>query len=178
MASGNRAGPDDRESGMRTVVNDYGAVLEPWKARLIVDRARRMGVPRDELEDVQQELVWDVAAVRFDPAKAGSESTPLVARIDNRVASYLRRNTRYLARVMRLRPTESCEEKVALRIDVRQAVAALPLPERTVCLGLSQGHTAADIARHVGVGRSTVVRLMTKIRRHFRECGLEGWLCD
>ena len=161
---------------MRTVVNDYGTLLEPWKARLIVDRARRLGVPRDELEDIQQELVQDIAAVEFDPTRADSRATPLMARIDNRVISYLRQRSCYEGHVANLRPVESYGESVALRLDVRQTVAMLPEREQAVCEGLSQGHTVAAIARRIGCGRSTVVRLVVRIRLEFQQRGIDQWL--
>ncbi len=49
---------------------DYGGMVEDWKVELIVGRARRMGFREDELGDVQQEVIPDVAAFRYDPSRA------------------------------------------------------------------------------------------------------------
>jgi hypothetical protein len=65
--------------------NDYGEVVEKWKVALILRRAIRMGFRRHDLEDVQQQVVVELLAFTFDPAKSNgaSETTVITALIDN-----------------------------------------------------------------------------------------------
>jgi|OM-RGC.v1.023923642 hypothetical protein len=73
-------------------INGYGDLLEPWKAELIVARARRKGFSGDRVMDAQQEVILDVLAFEYDPDnEAGAtEETALTSLIDRKLCFILR----------------------------------------------------------------------------------------
>lgn len=161
---------------------DYGSLMEPWKADLIVSRAKRMGFRCDEIEDVQQEIIIDVVRFRYEAAKSNgaSEATALTALIDNRLKKFVRTQARYRARLELLRHEAAPEYEQAahdeLRIDVETVVASLPEKERRVCRALGSGLSRHEIARTLGCGWHTVDRIVRRIRKRFEECGLDAWV--
>jgi len=154
---------------------DYRGLVEPWKAKLIVSRAKRMRFPQDDIEDVQQEIILDVLDFRYDPAKSGgaTEKTALIALIDNRLKNIIRSRERCRQHV---RP---CEEEVdpnhnpvpacITAVDVGMASESLSPGEHLVCRALSQGDSKHDIAKMLGCGWHTVDRIIGRIRGHFKE---------
>jgi hypothetical protein len=80
---------------------DYNGQVEPWKVDLIISRAKRMGFRCDEIEDAQQTIIFDVMCFRFNTTKSNgaTETTALIALIDNRLKSLLRSKTRYQAHI-------------------------------------------------------------------------------
>lgn len=164
---------------MRTL--SYDGLVEQWKVDLIVRRARRMGFRRDELPDIQQEIVMDVLEFRYDPARSNGakERTVLQTLIDNCLRHIKRTAMRDRAKVERFRDRveetyDATEQELAL--DVRDAVADLPPRERDVCRALADGCSRHEIARQLGCGWHTVDRLIRRIRDHFQKIGLDGWV--
>ena len=157
--------------------NDYGQLVEAWKVKLIVDRAKRLGIPQQEWPDVQQEIIFDVMDFRFDPAKSNGakESTLLITIIDNRLKKILRATARNGHRVNEPK-SEVSEDKTALRLDVRRAVASLTFRQEAVCMHLSQGKSTTQIAWAMDCGRATVRRFKERIREQFENIGLDGWV--
>ena len=160
--------------------NNYEGFIEQWKADLIVARARRMGFRPDEISDVQQQIIFDVAAFCFDATKSKAcEATALVGLIDNKLKQMCRTMKRYRLRLDRLReepiPNPDFEDTQKL-LDIRDAVAALSERERVVCKALSEGCSKREIAKTLHCGWHTVDRLMLRIREHFEEIGLDGYL--
>ena len=158
-------------------MNDYGQLVEPWKARLIVERAKRLRIPWHQWPDIQQEIIFDVIGFRFDPARSNGAklSTLLTAIIDNRLKMILRTAARYESRTSQPR-SEVFEDTTALRLDVRQAMTSLSPRQKAVCLRLSRGESISQIARVLGCGRATVRRLKDSIRDQFTAMGLDGWV--
>lgn len=159
----------------------YDGIVEPWKVELIVARAWRMGFRRDELPDVQQQLILEVVGFKYDPARSNGakESTALQSVVDNHLKKMCRTTARYRARVDRLRdtpPPEAVFENHERTVDVRSAVAALSEREREVCRALSEGYSKQEIAKLLRCGWHTVDRLMRRIRAAFEELGLDGYL--
>ncbi len=161
---------------------NYDGLVEPWKVELIISRAKCMGFRRDEIDDVQQELILDVMNFRYDVAKSNgaTETTALIALIDNRLKKLVRAQSRYRARIDQLREEaeHSYEPMTAdeRAIDMRDAIAALPPRERDVCRALADGCSRHEIARQLGCGWHTVDRLIRRIRDHFQKIGLDGWV--
>ena len=62
-----------------------------------------------------------------------------------------------------------------MRLDMARTIAALPEPLRQLCIQL-QSHNMAEIARHMGVPRSTLYRQLTQLREALRAAGLEEYL--
>jgi DNA-directed RNA polymerase specialized sigma24 family protein len=157
---------------------DYDGVVEPWKADLIVARARRMGFRPDEIHDVQQQMIMDVAEFRFDAAKSNGakESTALQSLIDNQLKKICRANARYRAHLNRLgREVADGRSSPQADIvqDVRAAIATLPEHEQLVGRALAEGYSRPEIARKLGCGWHTVDRIVRRIRRSFEDRGLD-----
>ncbi|TET37968.1 MAG: sigma-70 family RNA polymerase sigma factor [Planctomycetota bacterium] len=158
---------------------DYDGLVESWKVDLIISRAKRMGFRCDEMEDLQQELILDVMHFRYDTAKSNgaTETTALIALIDNRLKKLRRSETRYRAHLERL----AVERKRAYAStpsecwvnDVREAVEFLPMREYMVCCLLGRGYSKLQIANALGCGWHTVDRLMRRIRKHLLALGLD-----
>lgn len=160
---------------------NYDGLVEPWKVDLIIARARRMGFRRDELEDVQQELVLDLLNFRYDPGKSNGakELSVIVQVIDNRLRNLRRSAERYVKRIGLVEPMAEAFydlDAVDLAIDVRETVAALSHPEQLVCQGLEQGCSKHQVAEQLGWSWHRVNRLVKSIRRSFSEIGLNEWL--
>lgn len=62
-----------------------------------------------------------------------------------------------------------------IRLDVDRVIAALPEDLQELCEKL-QSSNMAEIAREMGVPRSTLYGKLTKLRDAFREAGLEEYL--
>ena len=80
--------------------NIYEGVIDDWKVELFRMCAKRLGIRRHDLEDVQQEIVLDVLDFRFDAAKSNGacERTALTSLIDRRLMTMLRGKRRYSRR--------------------------------------------------------------------------------
>ena len=63
-------------------------------------------------------------------------------------------------------------ERHALRLDVQQALEKMTPAERAVCEALSEGRSQAEIARETGRSRTSICRVMKKLRGKFRRQGL------
>jgi DNA-binding NarL/FixJ family response regulator len=157
---------------------DYDGVVEPWKADLIAARARRMGFRQDEIPDVQQQMILDVAAFRFDAAKSNGakESTALQSLIDNQLKKICRANARYRAHLNRLgrEVADACSPPQSDIVhDVRAALAELPEREQFVGRALAEGYTRLEITRRLGCSWHAVDRIVRRIRRSFEDRGLD-----
>ena len=156
----------------------YDGLIEQWKVDLIVTRAQRMGFRWDEVPDLQQRIVVDLLAFRFDSGKSNGAqvATALCTIIDNNLKTVLRRADRYqshLGMLARVRPlmTDLAAEECA--IDIRLAVADLPWRDRAVCIALAEGYSRHEIAQRLRCGWHTVNRLVLRIRDRFREIDLD-----
>jgi len=167
---------------------EYDGVLEDWKVRLMVSRARRLGFRPHEIDDALQEIVLDVLAFRFDRARSNGATgaTALTAVIDKRLRMVRRAWRRYQQLVARFRadrgvdeardrwPEPVEDETELMAMDVREAVARLPLPQRRLCKSLVREGSLARIARRDRCGWHTVRRSVENLRR--RLAGLKGWV--
>ena len=160
----------------------YDGVLEQWKVDLVIHRAKLLGFRPHELPDALQEAVIVVLDFQYDPnhANGAAERTALITVIDNRLRKMKRSATRYRAHVERfgLNATEFSRDEVDFcAMDVASAVADLTEREQSVCRGLSEGFSKAQIARKLGCGWHTVERVIRRLRDRFEELGLDGWMC-
>ena len=165
----------------RATQNRYDGLLEPWKVQLIISRAKRLGFRRHDLEDVQQEVMLEVIAFRFDPARGTAESTPLTTLIDHRLKALRRKAARYAARITNAGDTVTLEEaclvyddSTAIRLDVMAAMTRLTDEELAVCLRLIQGQSVRQIARQLKRGWHSVNRIIQGIQDRFGTMGLEA----
>ena len=160
----------------RTAHNQYGGLIETGIIRIAIKRLQRLGFPRHQWDDVLQELAIEILQFQFDPGRAngGKEATVLCRLIDNRLISLLRSQKRCQERLQQLRPRETHEENISLRLDVRDVVARLSPRQQAVCRGFARGDSITQIARDLGCGRATVRRIRDCVRREFQAVGLDG----
>ncbi|MBI5864923.1 MAG: sigma-70 family RNA polymerase sigma factor [Planctomycetes bacterium] len=171
--------------------NRYTGMVEPKLARLIVSRARRMRLRRDEIDDLQQQIVPALANFKFDEARSNgaSRTTALISVIDLQVKMYVRAKRRYSQRLEKLhaepsryatrvvaRRVPAPAEPLDLRIDVDAAMARLTEREREVCRLLGDGWSIRIIAKRLGFGRDTINRDIAHIREVFVAAGLRAWV--
>ena len=161
------------------MVNTYGNEVAQWKTELIVARAKRLGFRRDELEDVQQELILDVLGFRYDAthASGATERTAITSLIDNRLKMIRRSEMRYQTRIEKLdaKPEED-ETQDAER--TAKAIDGLSSEDRELCDALYAGRSVNEIAVRTGCSWHTIKRRMNRIREHFEALGLDAWVCD
>ena len=63
------------------------------------------------------------------------------------------------------------QEQVELRLDVQEALERLPEDLRPIAERL-QHHSIAEVARELGMPRTTLYELIARIRRRFQRLGL------
>jgi len=158
---------------------DYGGLVELWKLELIVNRAKRIGLQWNDIQDLQQGIIREVMGFSYKSAKSNgaTEATALTALIDNYLKKLIRSEARYREHLGQF----SCQVQRSynpvpderLAMDVQDAVAALSKQECMVCQALSQGQSKSQIARTLGCGWHTVDRLIRRIRRRFEKLGLD-----
>lgn len=171
------------------LANSYIGMVQPEVPRLIVTRARRYRVGRDEIDDLQQQIVPLLADFRFDPARANGASpvTAMTALVDRQIKAHLRSRHRYLQRVERLQamfgtPAEGVAtqlaqpEPVDLRIDLERTMSRFSPRDRKICQGLSHGLSVKAIAQQLSCGRDTIDRAVIRIRHVFEAAGLRAWI--
>jgi len=162
--------------------NDYAGMVPPEVLKLIARRAKYYRIPPDELDDLQQHLVPLMSEFRYDPAVANgaSETTAMTAMIDNQIKEYRRTNRRYRQRIERFQ-NKNVDPSVQpepsdLRLDLQSALRQLLPRDRKICELLSHGHAVKDIAKQLKCMRSTVVQAIPRIRKVFKDAGLQAWL--
>lgn len=171
--------------------NNYTGMVEPRVARLIVSRARRLHLRRDEIDDLQQQLVPTLASFRFDETRSNgaSPTTALTSVVDRQIRAYLRAKRRYRKRLERLhaqparyatriigRHVPAPPEPVDLRLDLEATMARLSERDRAICRLLGEGWAVQSIAEQLGCDRSTVSRAILRIRQQFIAAGLKAWI--
>ena len=171
--------------------NEYGELIEEWKVKLVVARAQRKNFRKDELEDVQQEIVPVILKFRYDVAKSNgaSEKTALTALIDHQLAQIQRSNARQQKNnnkfrqewgqkeedLIRNRIRDARYPSLALKLDLQEALARLTTQEQEICRRLSHGENRFSITKALGLGRYETDQLFEHIRDHFKSCGLDLW---
>ena len=164
--------------------NDYGGLIEQWKVDLIGFRARWLGFRDDEVPDLEQEIVPQLLKAEFDPNGSATENT-FVERIINKQLYKMLRDRRRIIRKGNYE-TVSLDEvtertyfgmsetaRADLRHDLRAAMAGLSPPEKAVCEALMRGDSQADIRHATGKAKATISETVARLRRKFREWGLD-----
>jgi RNA polymerase sigma factor (sigma-70 family) len=161
--------------------NHYTGIVETVITRLITSRARRLRLCRDELEDLQQQIVLQLLDFVFDEAHPAGASltTAITGLIDRQIRSYLRSKTRYQKHVACLAATHEqlvMPDNLDLQMDVAKAMEGLSARDREICTALAEGLSIKAIARQLGRGRDTIDRAIGRIRRRFEAAGLREWV--
>jgi hypothetical protein len=161
--------------------SSYEGEVPQWKVNLALGRIRAFGFPKDDWQDVLQDVVVDIMKFRFDAARANGakESTALCAVVNNRLMSIMRGRERLRDRTLQHAAAVSVlyEDRTELELDVRMVVASLAPFAQAVCTGLARGDSRHQIALALGCGWYKVDRAVEAIRARFEELDLEDWLC-
>ena len=172
------------------LANSYVGIVEQEVPGLVVSRARRLRLGRDEIDDLQQQIVPKLAEFQYDASRSNgaSRTTAMTGVIDRQIKAYLRAKHRYQKRIERLqvmsgvlaygRPVHHVTqpEPVDLRLDLATAMATLSARDRTICQGLGDGLTVKAIAEQLGCGRDTINRAIVRIHEVFAAAGLRAWI--
>jgi RNA polymerase sigma factor (sigma-70 family) len=160
---------------------NYDGIVDTWKVKLIVQRAKRHGFKPHEIPDALQEVVLVLLEFKYDPeqAKGATERTALTTVIDNRLKKMKRSAARYRKHVECLGQdaTEFSHEEVKpLAMDVADVVAELSAREQVVCRGLADGLSKSQLAQQMGCGWHTIDRIVRSLRERFAQLGIDGWV--
>ncbi len=161
--------------------SDYEGEVEAWKIELAIQRARRVGFRRHDLEDAVQELAMTITGFVYDATKAGglSEQQALCGLIDRRLIDMLRARRRH-AKASDPTPMEECGDPDAvdqdLNLDVNAALQKLSRVDRDICKCLSLGQAQLEIAENLDLSSWDVRTRVEGLRTQFRDAGLEGYL--
>lgn len=159
--------------------NPYDGILPLWAYELSLAYAKRLGYRPDEVDDGLQEVAVAFSSYRFDHTRetGASERTAQIALIRHALQKYLRGQVRYAQRVERVRAEsrqpEAGPDTVAQH-ELWQVVAAMPMPDREICMRLAAGKNINAIATELQVGWYTVSRAMARIKASFVEAGIDG----
>ncbi|HYD02459.1 MAG TPA: sigma factor [Phycisphaerales bacterium] len=156
--------------------------------RLARIKARQLRplLPRESVDDVEQELLLEVITAweRYDPAKGHPE--PFIERVVQQRAWKVLRDPRYggggrkAEQAFQLgehdRPATSDDTEGACLVeDVNAAVRKLPAPMQEVCEQLRHERVSA-VARAEGVPRSTLDYWLGKVRAAFTDAALDQYV--
>ncbi len=185
-------------------IDAYAADLIRHKARQLVGKAGLTENDRQDLE--QELMIDLLSRMKhFNPAK-GKKTTFLTRIVERRISNILEArfaqcrdwrkctaslndpipggnddSTERIEQVssdgqMGHQGRETIEQRQNdIRFDVDRVIAALPEDLQELCEKL-QSSNMAEIAREMGVPRSTLYGKLTKLRDAFREAGLEEYL--
>ncbi len=178
----------------------YAAEVIRFKARQLVGKA---GFTKSDREDLEQELALDFLrrSRNFNPDKSKrstfttwvvahhvatilesrhaptrdvrKEGPSLDAMIADDGGKQVERITIMDARANH--PGRSPEELHPLKLNVQSVIETLPPRLREIAEGLKT-HSVTEIAQQHGMSRRHMHRLVNKIRQHFDEAGLRGYL--
>ena len=169
----------------------YEGVIEQWKVDLALSRIQGLGFPECEWPALLQVLVLDMREFTYDPGRSegAKESTVIYRIISHRLVDEIRRRARQKKYATSLdeyleaaggEPQDSPRlrdrDTTARRIDIRDAVAALPPVDRDICEGLLRRENTHQVAKRLGMGWHTVRRRIGRIRWIFEGMGLGSWI--
>jgi RNA polymerase sigma-70 factor (ECF subfamily) len=178
------------------VIHDDKIVLDRFCWGIIRRKARQMvgraGIKEQDHEDLVQELMLRLLrSLRlFDAAQADRKSfvTAVVERNAAKILRDRRAKKRNGGRVESLdvllenldeeppdlAVDDHAAEQADLAIDVADLLARLPAELRDLAERLKT-QTLSQVARDMGIPRSTLQRRVSRLRRHFEEAGLRNY---
>lgn len=167
----------------QNVTEHYAGLVPCWQLDLVVSRARRLGVHKQDMEDLMQEVVPEVREFIFEESKSNGacERTALTTLIDHRVSNFLRTEYRYASRNERF-VSEAHDDRsfdprsnMGLAIDLKALIKTLPAPEQEICKLLAKGLSNNEIARQLGLTDHQLRAAIEHIREVFAASGLTLW---
>lgn len=173
----------------RTNLSEYDRKLIRYKARQLVGQ---FGFNVSDLEDIEQNLLLHVLErmERFDPQR-GCEHTFVARVVSHKIVSIIRHRCaarRHWGRVEHSLDalaehgsgcsvlSESPNDELAdMTIDVRSACAALDDDLRRLT-ELLQSHSLAEAARKLGLTRGDARGRVNRLRRQWKEIGMDEYV--
>jgi DNA-directed RNA polymerase specialized sigma24 family protein len=157
--------------------NKYAGLIEPWKVRLVTNRASRRGYRGADLDEVIQRILIELLDFEFceQRSNGATEATAITALVDRQLAYYWRGESRYRRHVdaatAKTEPTIDYRDTFDEAMDVRDAIDELPEFTRRVCEALSNGLSISETAKRLGVSWHTVGKQVEFLREHFGRLG-------
>jgi RNA polymerase sigma-70 factor (ECF subfamily) len=176
---------------------DPNILLQGFVRALVRRKAGQLvgvaGYGRQDVPDLGQELCLRLlqSLSRFDPARGRIEAfvTIVLERTVARLVRDRRTKKRYApgsrsldapdAEADGLLPEDyrqAGDDARDLRADLDQVLEPLPPEQRDLARRLME-RTIADVARDLGVPRSTLMRRVGHLRRHLEDAGLRDYRC-
>lgn len=157
---------------------NYDGIMEAWKVKLILGRAKKHGLKPHEIPDVLQECVLAILDAKHDDAHASgtTERTLLVAIVDRLIQKMKRTEQRYQMHVEFFGQTASefSREEVDMQaLEIADIIETLTPQEKAVCCGLAEGMSKAEIAQKMGCDWHTINHIVHRLRQHFVEFNLD-----
>ena len=152
----------------------------------IDSRARRMGLRKQDIEDVQQQILMVLVDFQFDPQRSNgaSSQTAITAIIDRQLRNFKRTKSRYAEHVTGSENMPSdlagnthgsdVESQISRLADVATARSTLCEVSQRICDALAQGQSINEIAIHLDLSWHTVRKHIDAIRERFIEVGLDS----
>ncbi len=171
-----------------TLIDDYALARIDYRVGRLVEAFH---LNEDEADDLRQDMVVELlkAATRHDPDR--SQRNTFINRTLDRyylhVARALANRQKHesmhpmsISAMPNFSPTvndprqgeRSEQECVDLAIDLAEVVSKLPPELQRICEAL-RVYKPSEVARQLGVHRSTIYRAIDEIRKHFVAAGLE-----
>lgn len=164
---------------MATIWDRYAGVMEPETVKHALKRMRQLGFPKDEWDDLLQELAIVVLTFQFQEHKSNGarRTTAIGTLVNHRLVSFWRSRHSYQQRLKSLTPREEdSAPEVGLAADVQEALATMTPRQRQVCQGLVDDLPLSEMARRLRCDRATVRATVAAIRRRLEHRGVDGWV--
>ena len=166
----------------------YEGVFEKWKIDLALSRIEHMGFPKSDWPDLMQELTISLLEFRYEPDKANgaSKKTVLFSVISRRLKHLWRKE--YRIKDLHLRYATKCGSDdeaveypfhptvVPTKENVNPIIANLSGFDRDVCKAFAAGCNINQAAEVLDCDWHTVNKAVGRIRKHFRNNGIDGWV--
>lgn len=162
-------------------MSNHEMLQSEYACKLIGFKANRMArlscCSKDDVEDLAQELTLRLlrSLPAFDDRKA--QPNTFISRVLDRAASSLLRSRGRQRRTERVTdvPQGPTWDRFDFRNDLADALARLPRDLRDLAHRLSE-RTISEVARELGLPRSTLQRRIDKLRVIFEAASLDDYL--
>ena len=176
---------------LQVLEDQYAQALDKWKIRVVARRASRFGLSAQDTEDLLQEIIPELAALKYDPAKANgkTEISIVTTLVDNRIKDALRKESsrqqmldefrehRGVAAMTEedLPPVLQQEANYGDVAAVHEVLEALSGDEAKIADFLLRGWNPSDIADELNWNWHRVKRVIIKLRAKFEQMGFSEW---
>jgi DNA-binding NarL/FixJ family response regulator len=154
-------------------------------SKWISSRARRMGFQRQDLDDLQQQILLALMDFQFDPERSNgaSERTAITSVIDRQLRQFRRTRKRYMGHVAGSEhmPDQVIDSSygtdqsahIGMSADLALARTLLSPVEREICDALADGQSVNAIAKNMGMNWHTVKKHVDTIRDCLESLGMD-----